>query len=63
MVDLMTISRAEILGKEPTFLEMAFNGKLVKPGPDIEGDQLIHAVLVGGYPEMLRRKDSRRRQA
>ena len=27
------------------------------------GDQLVHAVLVGGYPEMLRRKDSRRRQA
>jgi hypothetical protein len=42
---------------------MAFNGKLVKPGPDIEGDQLVHAVLVGGYPEMLRREDSRRRQA
>lgn len=41
----------------------AFNSKLVKPGPDIVGDQLVHAVLVGGYPEMLRREDSRRRQA
>ena len=63
IVNLMPISRAEILGKEPTFLKMAFDGKLVKPGPDIEGDQLVHAVLVGGYPEMLRREDSRRRQA
>ena len=63
IVNLMPISRAEILGKEPTFLKMAFNGKLVKPGPGIEGDQLVHAVLVGGYPEMLRRDDSRRRQA
>jgi uncharacterized protein len=63
IVNLMPISRAEILGKEPTFLKMAFNGKLVKPGPDIEGDQLVHTVLVGGYPEMLRREDSRRRQA
>jgi predicted AAA+ superfamily ATPase len=63
IVNLMPISRAEILGKEPAFLKMAFNGKLVKPGPDIEGDQLVHAVLVGGYPEMLRREDSRRRQA
>ncbi len=63
IISLMPISRAEILGKEPTFLKAAFNSKLVKPGPDIVGDQLIDAVLVGGYPEMLRRKDSRRRQA
>jgi predicted AAA+ superfamily ATPase len=63
IVNLMPISRAEILGKEPTFLKTAFNGKLVKPGPDIFGDQLVHAVLVGGYPEMLRREDSRRLQA
>ena len=63
IINLMPISRAEILGKEPTFLKMAFNGKLVKPGPEIVGNQLVHSVLVGGYPEMLRREDSRRRQA
>jgi predicted AAA+ superfamily ATPase len=63
IVSLMPISRAEILDKEPTFLKTAFSSKLVKSGPDIIGDQLVHAVLVGGYPEMLRRKDSRRRQA
>ena len=63
IVNLMPISRAEILGKEPTFLKMAFNSKLVKPGPDIVGDELVRAVLVGGYPEMLRREDFRRRQA
>jgi predicted AAA+ superfamily ATPase len=63
VVNLMPISRAEILGKEPTFLKKAFNGKLVRPGPDIVGEQLVDAVLIGGYPEMLRREDSRRRQA
>jgi uncharacterized protein len=63
IVNLMPISRAEILGKEPTFLKTAFNSKLVKPGPDIVGDELVRAVLVGGYPEMLRREDFRRRQA
>jgi predicted AAA+ superfamily ATPase len=63
IINLMPISRAEILGKEPTFLKAAFSGKLVKPRSDMVGDQLVHAVLVGGYPEMLRRKDSRRRQA
>lgn len=36
---------------------------MVKPGPDIFGDELVHAVLVGGYPEMLRRENSRRRRA
>jgi predicted AAA+ superfamily ATPase len=62
IISLMPISRAEILGKEPAFLKIAFTGKLVKPGPDLIGDELVHAVLMGGYPEMLRRKDSRRRQ-
>ena len=27
------------------------------------GDDLVQAVLIGGYPEMLRRKDPKRRQA
>ena len=62
IVSLMPISQAEILGKEPAFLKMAFTGKLVKPGPDVIGDDLVKAVLMGGYPEMLRRENSRRRQ-
>jgi len=62
IVNLMPISRAEIAGKRPSFLKTAFTGKLVKPGQAMIGDELVHAVLVGGYPEMLRRKDSRRRQ-
>src|ERR1700677_1856424 len=49
IVSLLPIYRGEILGKEPAFLKIAFNGNLAKPGPDIEGDQLVHAVLVGGY--------------
>jgi predicted AAA+ superfamily ATPase len=62
-VSLMPLSRAEIKGKKPRFLELAFTGKLPKPGEAMIGDDLVHAVLVGGYPEMLRREDSRRRQA
>jgi len=42
---------------------MAFGGKVAKPGTVLTGGDLVHAVLVGGYPEMLRREDSRRRQA
>jgi uncharacterized protein len=62
IVNLMPISRAEIAGKKPVFLKTAFTGKLVKPGKAMIGDELVHAVLVGGYPEMLRRENSRRRQ-
>jgi uncharacterized protein len=62
IVSLMPISRAEIEGKKPTFLKMAFTSKLSKPGTAMIGDDLVSAVLVGGYPEMLRREDSRRRQ-
>jgi len=62
IVNLMPISRAEIAGKKPLFLKTAFTGKLVKPGKAMIGDELVHAALVGGYPEMLRRENSRRRQ-
>jgi len=61
-VNLTSISRAEIAGKKPAFLKTAFTGKLVKPRLAMIGDELVHAVLVGGYPEMLRRENSRRRQ-
>jgi predicted AAA+ superfamily ATPase len=62
IVNLMPISRSEISGKKPVFLKTAFTGKLVKPGKAMIGDELVHAVLAGGYPEMLRRENSRRRQ-
>jgi predicted AAA+ superfamily ATPase len=63
VVSLMPISRAEITGKKPAFLKTALAGKLVKPDTAMIGDELVHAVLVGGYPEMLRRDNSRRRQS
>lgn len=62
IVNLMPISRAEIAGKKPDFLKAAFTGTLVKPGATMIGEELVHAVLVGGYPEMLRRENPRRRQ-
>jgi predicted AAA+ superfamily ATPase len=62
IINLMPLSRAEIVGTKPSFLKAAFTGKLVKPGPTMIGDELVHAVLVGGYPEMLRRENPRCRQ-
>jgi predicted AAA+ superfamily ATPase len=63
IVELMPLSRAEIAGKKPAFLATAFTGKLVKPGPAPISGELVHTVLVGGYPEMLRRENAQRRQA
>jgi predicted AAA+ superfamily ATPase len=63
IVTLLPISRAEIAGKKPSFLTAAFNGKVPRPRSTVIGDDLVQAVLIGGYPEMLRRPDPRRRQA
>jgi len=63
IVNLMPLSRAEIAGKKPVFLKTALAGKLVRPASAMIGNDLVQAVLVGGYPEMLRRESPRRRQA
>ena len=63
VVNLLPLSQAEIYGHMPTFLKTAFRGKLGKPGKSLIGKDLVNAVLIGGYPEMLRRKRSERRHA
>lgn len=63
IVPLLPLSRAEVLGRKPTFLEKAFAGKLAKATEMMIGQDLVHAVLNGGYPEMLQRKDPKRRRA
>ncbi len=63
IITLFPLGRSEILGKPPTFLENALAGKIAKPIEIIIGDNLVGAVLVGGYPEMLRREDQKRRRA
>ena len=63
IVTLMPLSRAEIRGRKPEFLEAALMGKLVKPPESMIAGDLVRAALTGGYPEMLKRKDPGRRQA
>ena len=63
IVSLLPLSRAEIRDKKPHFLKAAFDGKLRKPAGLMIGEDLVQAVLIGGYPEMLRRGDPKRRQA
>lgn len=63
IVTLLPLSRAEILGRKPTFLEKAFTGKVSPMGELLIGKDLVQAAVIGGYPEMLRRKSPQRRQA
>lgn len=63
IITLLPLGRSEILGKPATFLGNALAGKIAKPLEIVIGADLVNAVLVGGYPEMLRRKDQKRRRA
>jgi predicted AAA+ superfamily ATPase len=62
IVSLLQLSQAEIRGRKPSFLRAAFAGKISNPAEALIGESLVQAVLMGGYPEMLRRKDSKRRR-
>src|SRR5580658_7698912 len=63
IVNLLPLSQAEIHGRRPGFLQAAFEGKAGRCGEAMTGRQLVDAVLTGGYPEMLRRKQLERRRA
>jgi predicted AAA+ superfamily ATPase len=62
IVSLFPLSMAEVGGQRPAFLKAAFKGNVSKPATTIMGRNLVDAVLVGGYPEMLRRNCAERHQ-
>ena len=61
-IRMLPLARAEIEGRTPTFLERLFEGKLKKAPNAIVGDDLVHSVLLGGFPEAIARDSERRRQ-
>ena len=63
VVSLLPLSQVEVRGGKPSFLKTAFAGRIAPPRDGLAGDDLVHTVLTGGYPEMLRRKTLPRRQA
>jgi uncharacterized protein len=63
IVNLLPLSQAEIHGRRPGFLQAAFEGRAGRCGETMTGRQLVDAVLTGGYPEMLRRRQPERRRA
>ena len=62
LATLLPLSRAEVIGRKPTFLAACFAGKPPAPAEKLYGDGLVAAVLAGGYPEVIKRKTPARRR-
>jgi uncharacterized protein len=63
IVTLLPLARAELARKRPTFLEEAFSGRVIHTSRPMIGPDLVEAIVIGGYPEMLSRTDASRRHA
>jgi predicted AAA+ superfamily ATPase len=61
IISLLPISRAEVEGTRPSFLNAAFTCELVAPPFPLIGNELIQSVVAGGYPELMQRRESRRK--
>ena len=61
-LQMLPLARAEIESRKPTFLERLFEGRLLNQPDAIVGDDLVSAVLLGGFPEAIARESERRRQ-
>jgi hypothetical protein len=61
IISLLPLSRAEITATPPSFLKMAFDGRLPEISLGDDGTSIQDSVLTGGYPELLTRTDPERR--
>jgi len=59
---MLPLARAEIEGRQPSFLERLYERKLQAQPDAIVGDDLVDVVLFGGFPEAIARPSERRRQ-
>ena len=59
---MLPLARAEVEARTPGFLERLFEGKLQNRREAVVGDDLVQAVLLGGFPEAIARNSERRRQ-
>ncbi len=64
VLTLRTLSQSEIEGSETNLVDQLFANKLDFPTnfPNIEREELLNRMLIGGYPEVLSRKTESRRQ-
>ena len=59
---MLPLARAEVIGETPRSLQRLFDGKLQGEPAAIVGEALVKLMLVGGFPEAIRRESERRRQ-
>lgn len=52
-IRLLPLSQAELKGKPTSFLDQAFSGTAPRSNSPAVGNELLQAVLAGGYPEAL----------
>ena len=62
IIRLLPLAQAELRGSRSSFLEHVFDGEVPESAMPVVGDDLVKAVLSGGYPEALARSGWRRRQ-
>jgi hypothetical protein len=58
---LLPLSQSELCGNTANWIDAAFAGRLLNVAMPVVGAALVEAVLRGGYPEAISRRDSRRR--
>lgn len=61
-LSLLPLSQSEIHGNTANWLDAAFAGQLLNLTTPLVGNELIEAVLRGGYPEAVSRSTARRRR-
>ncbi len=61
-LQMLPLARAGVEGQAPGFLEHLFEGTLQSQRQAVVGDDLLRAVLLGGFPEAMARDSGRRRQ-
>ncbi len=61
IIDLLPLAQAEIRGEPASFLDRAFAAEPLESRDPITGNDLVEAVLAGGYPEALARSAWKRR--
>lgn len=60
---LLPLSQSEMHGNAANWIDSAFAGQILSPAQLVVGDDLVEAVLRGGYPEAASRATTRRRMA
>lgn len=60
-ITLLPLSQSEICGATANWIDACFNGRFLKADRPATGEQLVDAVLRGGYPEVVARSSARRR--